>query len=134
MKTSIHLNKGLALVVRLLIGILAMLSASSLSTSSIAAAGWGTASSVICTGGDSQLWWYDYYPWDWGKSWGYLWHWNGSSWDLRNSGYGEGSGASGSAVAGTSASDERGYWTETGAHQASFFSGTVNSYSNIVSC
>ncbi len=134
MSTVSRFNTTYRLLIRsLVIGIL-ILSVFSLSTPSAGAASWSVSSSVGCRYGDSVLQWSGMYFWDWGKSWGWLCHWDGSSWGLRSSGYAENSGSNSSADAGTFAQYESGSWTETGAHQASFFSGTRNSYSNIINC
>ncbi len=102
------------------------------------AASWNIQSQGDCSGGypkgASWLSWSGYSSSAWGKSWGYLYHWSGSSWDLKSSGYGEASGSSNSAVANDSAAYQGGAWQQTGAHRASFFSGQQNSYGNTFSC
>ncbi len=85
--------------------------------------------------GWSQLWWSGYPSNSLGKSWGWLWYYTGDRWTLKSSGYGEAGGEANSAVAYDEAAPYQwGSWTQTGAHQASFFSGTVNSYGNVFTC
>jgi hypothetical protein len=101
------------------------------------ASGWSVYSEGGCPGspeGISVLTWTGYHWYSWGKSWGYLWYWSGSSWTLRSSGYGEAGGAANSAIAYDRSGYQSGWWTQTGAHTASFFSGQNNSYGNQYTC
>jgi hypothetical protein len=102
------------------------------------AASWNISSQGDCYNGyprgASTLYWEGYSPLAWGKSWGWLWYWTGSSWSLTSSGYGDASGASNAAIADDSASYQEGWWTQTGGHRASFFSGQNNSYGNQFTC
>ncbi len=108
--------------------------------SHVYAQGWSIWSVGDCFDGTpdgaSQLSWGGYFWLSWGKSWGYLWHWTGSSWALRSSGYGEAWGSTNAAVANDHAAypPSGSWWTQTGAHMASFFSGQNNSYGNQFTC
>jgi len=104
------------------------------------AASWVVSSSVACPpglnpSGASYLSWSGYWPWDYGTTTGGLWYWQNGSWVLQNNATTIGaSGSSGSAYAYTGAARQPGYWTQTGGHTATFFSGSQNSYAPIISC
>jgi len=104
------------------------------------AASWVVSSSVACPpglnpSGASYLSWSGYWSWDYGTTTGGLWYWQNGSWVLQNSATTIGArGSSGSAYAYTGAARQPGYWTQTGGHTATFFSGSQNSYAPIISC
>ncbi len=134
MNQNPKLYNALKLLVNLLIIFLLLFS----SAQKAYAASWNIASQGDCASGyprgASWLSWSGYPTSSWGKSWGWLWRWSGSSWELKASGYGESSGSDNSAVANDSAAYQSGTWTQTGAHQASFFSGQQNSQGNQFFC
>lgn len=102
------------------------------------AASWNIRSQGDCYSGyprgASWLNWSGYSSLAWGSTWGYLWHWSGSSWDIKTQGQTTKTGSSNNAQVNTSAAFESGSWQETGAHRASFFTGTPGSYGNTFTC
>lgn len=122
-----------------LISILIFIALLSLPLSVASAGSWWVLSQVHggCNPvrGTSELWWCGYPSDSLGKSWGWLWYYTGGRWTLRSSGYEERtSGCPPAAIAYAEAAHQVGSWTQTGAHQASFFGGTVNSYGNVLTC
>lgn len=72
------------------------------------------------------------------NSWGYvngrLWWWSGSSWVLQTEGSKTSSGSNNDANVVTGGGSGGRYFDETGAHTASFFSGTKNTDSGYIWC
>jgi hypothetical protein len=145
MKLTLHSvgtkNPSITLLTRgFLIGaiVLSILPAIFLSSYPVGAATWNIQSQGDCSGsspkGASWLSWDGYSSSDSGQTYGFLMYWNGSSWNTQSTGYGNGAGSSGSALANTGATYIGGTWMEEGQHNASFFSGAQYSFGNQFTC
>lgn len=126
-----------SLIGRLLIGTLITVLLF-LSFSHASAASWRIGSSGDCAPnyprGQSMLWWNGYPSNSWGKTWGYLWYWQGGSWSNRAGCYGTASGSDNMSGCTDSAARITGSWTRTGQYQASFLSYSPSDQGNIFTC
>lgn len=133
MSTLTSVNSRVLLAATLLLIVLLFTVASGAGAASWSVKSQGTCPSGSEPIGDSWLNWEGQSVFSVGKSWDYLWYWNGG-WILKSQGYGEANGSANTANAHTSASRIAGSWIETGNHQATFFSGTVSSEGSIFTC
>lgn len=100
------------------------------------AANWGVYTTGNCYDGPEgsyQLWWAGYPSSSWGKTWGHLWYWNGSTWVEKAGCYGEDSGETGDAWCMANALSKSGSWDPT-ANYLSNFGVDTGDWGDIFTC